>query len=479
MADQEIVRLLLVEDSIHDVVALKRALHAGAAETFLLDHVERAEAALELLNGFGPGADIVVFDYDLPGMNGLEAGKEVASRWPDTPVVLLTGAGSEELAVEALKAGFSDYVVKDPRANYLDILPAKLLRVVRQSSRNKEFREIQERYRRLVENSPAIHYSFSEIDEGFYVSRRVEDILGYTPDELRNNPYIWYDSIDPAHKPVVDEAIARFRERKHFSTEYRIQRKDGAWVWLRDLSIQFGKEDDDFSLEGMAIDITKEKQLEELKSDIQRVTSHDLRSPVAGIISITELMIHDMEEECAMHATMIHKAGLRILDMLNKSHNLYKLEQNTLEVNMRPLDLDKVISSAVNEVLSEPRRKKRNVHVESCGAEIHADETLLWSVINNLVSNALEADQVGKGVRVTCALGEGSVSVSIHNAQAIPEELQEQFFDKYQTFGKQHGTGLGTYSAKLMTEAMGGAISVESSEKEGTTVQLLFKAKPA
>ncbi|MCP4752568.1 MAG: ATP-binding protein, partial [Proteobacteria bacterium] len=63
-----------------------------------------------------------------------------------------------------------------------------------------------------------------------------------------------------------------------------------------------------------------------------------------------------------------------------------------------------------------------------------------------------------------------SVRIAIHNAGAIPEEIRDTFFDKYVTFDKMGGTGLGTYSAKLIAETIGGGIGLETSAKDGTTI---------
>ena len=65
-------------------------------------------------------------------------------------------------------------------------------------------------------------------------------------------------------------------------------------------------------------------------------------------------------------------------------------------------------------------------------------------------------------------------SVSIHNQGAVPESIRSVFFDKYSTAGKREGTGLGTYSAKLMVNALGGDISMQTSDEHGTTILITF-----
>lgn len=124
------IRILLVEDSIHDQIAFGRALDK-AKLPFTLTVCERAEdmpAAMDAGNG---SYDIVVVDYNLPGMNGLEGYKSVLHRTDLPPFVMLTGAGSENLAVSALKSGMADYLIKDPNQGYLHLLPFKLTAVLR------------------------------------------------------------------------------------------------------------------------------------------------------------------------------------------------------------------------------------------------------------------------------------------------------------------------------------------------------------
>ena len=76
--------------------------------------------------------DLVVTDYKLPGMSGLSLCQELLNHQVSLPLVLLTGAGSEPLAVEALKSGVHDYIIKDPNGGYLNLLPVVLPEVVRQ-----------------------------------------------------------------------------------------------------------------------------------------------------------------------------------------------------------------------------------------------------------------------------------------------------------------------------------------------------------
>lgn len=125
-------------------------------------------------------------------------------------------------------------------------------------------KESEERYKRLVDGSPDILYSFSKGKGGFYVSAKVEEVLGYTAEYLMENPFVWYESIHPEDREAVDRALSRCAEGEHFKIEYRIRNRDGNWLWFYDRSIGLRMEEDGACLiEGLAMDITDRKKAEE------------------------------------------------------------------------------------------------------------------------------------------------------------------------------------------------------------------------
>ena len=124
------LRILLVEDNEHDWLAFRRAFQKSQILSEIRRCV-RAEEALRRLDTDASSFDLVVTDYKLPGMSGLELCQALLEREVPLPLVLLTGAGTEHLAVEALKAGVDDYLIKDPDQGYLELLPLVLPEVVR------------------------------------------------------------------------------------------------------------------------------------------------------------------------------------------------------------------------------------------------------------------------------------------------------------------------------------------------------------
>ena len=102
------------------------------------------------------------------------------------------------------------------------------------------------------------------------------------------------------------------------------------------------------------------------------------------------------------------------------------------------------------------------------------EETLCYSILSNLLTNAIESSPADGRVKIFLDdLGRESM-IRIHNQEMIPESVQANFFEKYVTYGKQAGTGLGTYSARLFTEIMGGRIGFETSRENGTTLSVIL-----
>lgn len=122
------LKILLVEDNPHDQIAFQRALLTSGFP-FELTMCERAEDIPSLMQAGSQAFDMIVMDYDLPGMDGLESFRGLQRLTDLPPFIMLTGTGSEYLAVDALKSGMYDYIIKDPNQGYLRLLPLKLIDV--------------------------------------------------------------------------------------------------------------------------------------------------------------------------------------------------------------------------------------------------------------------------------------------------------------------------------------------------------------
>jgi len=123
--------------------------------------------------------------------------------------------------------------------------------------------ESEARYRRLVESLPDIIYTYSTRKGASYWSPRVTPVLGLTPEQLRESPFLWHDAIHPEDLPRVDGAITAFEDGQAIEVEYRIRDTDGLWHWFHDRSFGRRLAGDEVIIEGLASDITERKQAED------------------------------------------------------------------------------------------------------------------------------------------------------------------------------------------------------------------------
>ncbi|MCP4699822.1 MAG: response regulator [Gammaproteobacteria bacterium] len=221
-----------------------------------------------------------------------------------------------------------------------------------------------------------------------------------------------------------------------------------------------------------------------LRENVERINRHDLKGPLSGIITIPELLRRAQnltEGQKDLLGTVKH-CGYRMLEMINRSLDLYKMETKTYQLRPTDVELLSVSRRIIDEMKSAAKLKELSVDIllhgkpadkEDCFS-VQGESLLCYSLFANLFKNALEASP--KKGRITISLEQKEACfITVHNRGAVPEEIRERFFEKYTTAGKFDGTGVGTYSAKLMAETQGGGIHMQTSEETGTavTVRLL------
>jgi len=213
-----------------------------------------------------------------------------------------------------------------------------------------------------------------------------------------------------------------------------------------------------------------------LKDEVERISRHDLRTPLTSIISLAQIVREGggLPPEHDASLQLIEQAGYRVLNMANLSLDLFKMEQGTYRLTPAAVDIRTVAERIVVDLQALLRTRDVRCQItadeqDTGPAFILGDELLCYSMFTNLLKNAVEASSKGGTVAVHIIAGE-RVELRIHNDQPIPSEIRDRFFQKYSTVGKKGGTGLGAYSARLMAVTQGGSIRAESSEEAGTTV---------
>jgi len=221
------------------------------------------------------------------------------------------------------------------------------------------------------------------------------------------------------------------------------------------------------------------KQAARLREDVERISRHDLKNPLTSIMSVPQLLLmaDNLDEHQREMLQRVEESAYAMLGMINFSLDLFKMEQGIYKLQAKAVDLLDVLRRVGNELESLGRSRKVDLAVLLDGSEpkagdsfmILGEDLLCHSMLGNLMRNALEAAPPDSTVTVRLERGDPA-RVAVHNMGAVPPEVRERFFEKYATAGKERGTGLGTYSARLTAETLGGGIGFESSEEAGTTV---------
>ncbi|WP_265584012.1 hybrid sensor histidine kinase/response regulator [Chitinimonas koreensis] len=200
-----------------------------------------------------------------------------------------------------------------------------------------------------------------------------------------------------------------------------------------------------------------------LREDVDRMTRHDLKNPIGAILQASQWLLEGggpMTPQQREAAELIDNAARDALEMVNLSLDLYKMETGNYHPNPQPVKLAEVINQVVLETQSQFSYKHLRIQQNLPAGEVMGERLLCYSLFGNLVKNAAEAAPEHSGVQIDAYVREGYFVISIENQGGVPAEIRDTFFDKYVTHGKDGGTGLGTYSAKLITEVMGGVIEL-------------------
>jgi two-component system, sensor histidine kinase and response regulator len=221
------------------------------------------------------------------------------------------------------------------------------------------------------------------------------------------------------------------------------------------------------------------KENARLREEMEHINRHDLKNPLMVILNIPDLISRqaNITAEQKEWIAMIKNAARKMLEMINRSIDMCKMENGTYELHVAPTDtlsVGRQIATAYAEI-AQGKGVMLDFDVHGLPAStadtfiINTEELLFYSMLSNLVRNAIEAAPTGSKVSLSFTDGDAGV-IAIHNEGAIPEKIRHRFFEKFATAGKAGGTGLGAYSAKLISKTLGGTISVETSEKAGTTI---------
>ncbi|HKK43682.1 MAG TPA: PAS domain S-box protein, partial [Bacteroidales bacterium] len=241
------------------------------------------------LKEFNP--DIVISDYMMPSFNGLQALKDSREHDPLIPFILFTGSTNEEIAVDCMKAGASDYVIKE----HMTRLPFAVFEVMEQARAQKEKLEadhlLEMSHRSLntlISHLPGIVYRCRNDAARTmeYISRVSDDIIGYSTDELVFNEKVSFDeTIHYDDRDYVRKEINKaVKHKEQYHIKYRIVKKDDniIWVWDNGEGI-FDDKGNLLYLEGFITDITSQKLAEDSLKESRQLFETLAKAAPVGI----------------------------------------------------------------------------------------------------------------------------------------------------------------------------------------------------
>jgi len=206
------LHVLLIESNEHDIAVFQHALEKGGLNCAVKTS-QRAEEAERLLNNTDGDVDLVVVDFDLPGINGLEFYKRMCRKKTLPPFVMLISPGSESLIMPAIQAGFYDYIVKDAQKGYLILLPVVLTTVVKRHAQDQARRSVKsalkitkdELENQVQERTAAMVMTVQALESEIEDHQQTEAALRKSREQLRELSRQIMDAQENERKMVAQE----------------------------------------------------------------------------------------------------------------------------------------------------------------------------------------------------------------------------------------------------------------------------------
>jgi signal transduction histidine kinase/DNA-binding NarL/FixJ family response regulator len=390
-----------------------------------------------------------------------------------------------------------DFALRVVAGQLLTIAFANIFSYAVEAEQKKEM-EQRRRLNLLVRATQAGFFQWERQGDKSIYSGRLKEMLGYPAEADTSAWPPFSERIHPEERPsrlAIFRAGARARAepggvRRHLPSEYRLCAADGKTVWVHVEGLFLHGADGRVERYIAAIyDVTEMHRREDelraaigVREEVERIARHDLKTPLHSIVAVPRLLREarplDAREEELLG--MVEGAAYRMLDMVNLSIDLYHMERGDYRFSPRSVDLRELIETVWREVRAHADTKQLQLDIREEGSPVLAwgEPLLCYSVLANLLKNAVEASPDGGTVSALLGAQSDCVVLEVHNAGVVPASVRDRFFEKYVTHGKAGGAGLGAYSARLMSRVQQGELEMRTSEDGGTTLILTLRAAP-
>jgi PAS domain S-box-containing protein len=518
------LRVLHLEDDPHDAELVARRLRADglACGIVAVDTRLRYEEALA-----SQSFDVILSDDKLPSFDGATALLIARSRVPDVPFLFVSGTIGEEIAIERLKAGATDYVLKERLSRLASAVRralaearAKVDAARAQAEVHRLNVELEQRVRDRTAELAGANRILAEREQALGVSEaRLQAILDHCPSIIvvkdLDGRLLFVNrqferSLGRDRSDVVGQSdrevfpprmmdIYRANDARALSAGSVVQAEEPATedgvlrVYASSRFPLLDLNGRPYALCLVAADITDRKKAEDeikvarleaeranrAKSDFLSRMSHDLRTPLNAVLGFAQLLaVESLAEDQLECVEQISKGGRHLLELINEVLDITRIETGRLSLSPEPVlvgDIVRYTTSLVSP-LARDRGITLLVETDTLGERaVLADRQRLAQILLNLLSNAVK--YTGSGGRIVLSCSEATpahLRIAVTDTgPGIPREKMKLLFKPFERLGAEstgiEGTGLGLTLARGLAEAMGGSIGVQSETDVGST----------
>ena len=342
---------------------------------------------------------------------------------------------------------------------------------------NRQHRQIDEQMGELQRQQTEFSQITGSMREGLVLLDEKERVLSINPAAEKlfgaDASCIGQDflTIDRSHD--VSLAIQDAMEEGH--SEARVER--GGRIWQFDVS-RIGAA---VGAVLLAFDITERETAEQTRREFTANVSHELKTPLQGIIGSAELLENGMvkQEDVPRFIGHIRKEAQRLVTLIGDIIRLSQLDEGDV-MPRETVDLLQLTQEAADDLKTAAAEKKVSVTVDGKTACLDGVRRLLYEVIYNLCDNAIKYNVEGGSVKMTVGEQDGKAVVSVSDTGiGIAPEHQERIFERFYRVDKSHskasgGTGLGLSIVKHAVQYHRGTVELQSEEGKGTTIRILL-----
>lgn len=490
------LKVLMVKDPEGEVISLAQELARGGYVP-VFETVRDAESMRTALKK--QEWEVVLAENPMPHFGGLEALRIIQETELDLPFILVSSRSCEDIAVEVMRAGANDYILKDSLKR---LVPA-IERELREAEVRRE-RQREKVYRKLFDQSKDAIFITTPEGMALDLNRAVMDILGYSAGEEISNIDILKDVCsDPADRKRFRRALDE--EGYVEDVEFTVKKKNGEEiVVVMNATAIRDHHGNITAYQGIVRDITEKKRLEEQMLQSQKMESvgrlaggiaHDFNNILTGIIGFADLALQDLASHHPLrfHLEQVRMQGERaavLTRQLLAFSSRQVLERKYLDANEIILEMEKFLRRVIGENI------ELKVKPSARDSTVFVDPGQIEQVLMNLCVNARDAMPSGGCLQIetsNVAMDEThlrynrwarpgqyvEVAVSDTGMGMSPEVMEHIFEPFFTTKEKGKGTGLGLATVYGIVRQHDGLIHAVSQPGKGTTFEVFFPAVQA